>query len=863
MDANTLRRTFLQYFADRGHTEVASAGLIPHHSLAPMFTNAGMVQFLPYFLGEEAAPYPRATSSQKCVRINGKHDDIENIGRSKRHLTFFEMLGNFSFGDYFKEGAIKFHWELFTEVLGLEADRLWITVHHSDDTAAEIWRDTIGVPAERIQRLGEDNFWEMADTGPCGPCSEIFYDCGEEFGEDGGPLYGGDERFREIGNLVFMEFDRQKDGSLVPLPKQNIDTGSGFERILPILQGVDSVWDIDHIRSIIAAAESFTGRTYGKDEETDVSLRIIADHGRAMTFLVSDGVFPSNEDRGYVLRRIIRRALRHAFKIGGDKEFASAMVDAVIASMGSAYPDIAKNRDFVSEVLSREEHRFRQTLRSGSQMLDEALASSKSVSGPTAFKLHDTYGFPIELTTEIAQERGYEVDIEGFRAEMENARRIARENAKGHVTGGVSTESYRRIVDENGATNFVGYHQNDAAAKVLAVLEVPDSPGEVEIFLDTTPFYAEQGGQVGDTGHITTDTGNALVTDTTWAVPGLIRHTAEIVDGHIEPGQEAHARIDVARRDAIRRNHTGTHILHWALREVLGDHVKQAGSLVAPDRLRFDFSHFSAVTPEEIAEIEALANREVLSGEPVEIIETTKEEAMEMGAIAFFGEKYGDKVRMLRAGSHSLELCGGTHVSAIGNIGTIKIINESSIGSNLRRIEAVTGLGTLQYIHDEEVQLQKAAAALKTKPTELTDAIEKTLSRQRELEAELKKLKAEAIKARAVELSGTATNGVVVARVDGVTGNELRDLAIAVRNAPEVKAVVIIGTPDGSSVSLVSATEKGGGIQASDLIAGAAKIVGGGGGKGADMAMAGGRDASKVDDAIAEVRRVAAELASA
>jgi alanyl-tRNA synthetase len=723
MDANTLRRTFLQYFVDRGHVEVASSGLIPHHPLAPMFTNAGMVQFLPYMLGEEAPPYPRATSSQKCVRINGKHDDIENIGRSLRHLTFFEMLGNFSLGDYFKEGAIKFHWELFTEVLKMDGDRLWVTVHQSDDDAADIWRDTIGIPAERIQRLGEDNFWEMGDTGPCGPSSEIFYDCGPEFGEDGGPEHGGEERFREIGNLVFMQFDRQKDKSLVPLPKQNIDTGSGFERILPILQGVDSVWDIDHIRSIISAAESFTGKTYGKDSETDVSLRIIADHGRAMTFLVSDGVFPSNEDRGYVLRRIIRRALRHAFKIGGNREFAASMVDAVIASMGSAYPEIAKNRDFVAEVLSREESRFRQTLKSGSSMLDEALAKGGTVSGHDAFKLHDTYGFPIELTKEIAQERGHEVDVEGFESAMEEARRIARENVKGHATGGVSVEAYRQIIDAEGPTKFVGYDDTATEAKVVAVLEVPDSPGEVEIFLDVTPFYAEQGGQVGDTGHINTESGAAVVTDTTWAVPGLIRHTAEVTDGRIEAGQVADARIDVNRRDAIRRNHTGTHLLHWALREVLGDHVKQAGSLVAPDRLRFDFSHFSAVTPEETAQIEALANSQVIGGHDVEIIETSKEEAMAMGAIAFFGEKYGDRVRVLRAGS-SVELCGGTHVTAIGNIGTIKIVNESSIGSNLRRIEAVTGFGSLQHIADEEHRLQAAAVALKAKPTELVDAIE-------------------------------------------------------------------------------------------------------------------------------------------
>jgi alanyl-tRNA synthetase len=573
-------------------------------------------------------------------------------------------------------------------------------------------------------------------------------------------------------------------------------------------------------------------------------------------------VFPSNEDRGYVLRRIIRRALRHAFKIGGNREFAANMVDAVIASMGSAYPEISKNRDFVAEVLSREESRFRQTLKAGSQMLDEALAKGATVTGTDAFKLHGTYGFPIELTKEIAQERGHEVDIEGFQAALEEDRRIARENVKGHATGGVSTEAYRKIIDVEGATTFVGYEQTEVETKVVAVLSVPDSPGEVEIFLEATPFYAEQGGQVGDTGHINTETGAAVVTDTTWAVPGLIRHTAEITDGHIDAGQTADARIDVARRDAIRRNHTGTHLLHWALREVLGDHVKQAGSLVAPDRLRFDFSHFSAVTPEEIAEIERLANREVLSGEQVEILELNQQEALDMGAIAFFGEKYGDRVRVLRAGAHSLELCGGTHVTAIGNIGTIKILSESSIGSNLRRIEATTGFGSLQHIADEERQIQNAAAALKAKPGDLVEAVERTLAKQKELEAELKQLRAQARKGMAPSLVARAENGIVVARVDNVAGNDLRDLAMEIRNNAGIDGVVLIGTPDGNSVSLVSVTQKGGPLVASELIAGAAKIAGGGGGKGADMAMAGGRDASKIDEALEDVKRVLASVSA-
>ncbi len=854
MDANSLRKTFTDFFVERGHTLVPSAGLIPHHPLAPLFTNAGMNQFLPYFLGEEAAPYERATSVQKCVRIRGKHDDIELIGRTTRHLTFFEMLGNFSFGDYFKEGAIKFHWDLFTNVLGLDGDDIWVTVHHSDDDAADIWRDTIGVPAERIQRMGEDNFWEMGDTGPCGPCSELYIDRGPQFGDAGGPAEGDDERYRELGNLVFMQFDRQGDGELIPLPKQNIDTGSGFERILATVEGVNSIWDTSAIRPIIAKGEALSSKTYGDDEENDVSLRILADHSRSMTFLVNDGVFPSNEDRGYVLRRIVRRMLRHAYKLGVHRDVTAGLIEAVADTMGTAYPEIEKNKDFITEVLSREEHRFGQTLQSGSTMLEQAMQKADVVPGETAFKLHDTFGFPIELTQEMAAEAGKSVDIDGFTSAMEAQRRQAREAAKSQKATGISTEAYREIIDKHGPTEFLAYQRDDVDSKVLAVLVDPNQEGHVEIFLASTPFYAEQGGQVGDTGHITTDTGAAVVTDTTFALPGLIRHSAQVTDGRIEPNQEAHAVIDTHRRAAIRRNHTGTHILHWALREVLGDHVKQAGSLVAPDRLRFDFSHFSAVTPEQLIEIERLANDEILSDGHVEVIETTQAEALAAGAIAFFGEKYGEKVRMLQAGAHSLELCGGTHVDALGKIGPIKITSEGSIGSNLRRIEAVTGTASFDYIRHQEASLAQAAAALKAKPDELVSAIERTLAKQKQLDDEIKSLRAQARKVAAKNLISTQSNGFVVARVDDTPPDQLRELAIDIRQTPEVNAVVLIGSPDGSSVSLVAAVDKNAGLQASDLLAPAAKVVGGGGGKGADLAMAGGRDASKIDEAIATVR---------
>lgn len=857
--APQLRQKFTQFFVDRGHTLVDSGPLIPHHQLAPLFTNAGMVQFLPYFLGEEAPPYPRATSVQKCVRIRGKHDDIELIGRTTRHLTTFEMLGNFSFGDYFKEGAIRFHWELFTEVLGLDGDRLWITVHTNDDTAHEIWRDAVGIPEGRIQRMDEDNFWEMGETGPCGTSSELYFDRGSEFGPEGGPLYGGDERYREIGNLVFMEFDRAKDGSLSPLPKQNIDTGSGLERILPTLQGVDSVFDIDSIRPILGVAESITGQTYGRDDETDVSLRIVTDHARAMTLLTSDGVFPSNEDRGYVLRRIVRRALRHAYKVGGktvssSQNVARRMVGAVVDVMGEAYPELKKNQDFVAEVLDREEARFAKTVSVGLQQLNHALESTETISGETAFLLHDTYGFPIELTAEIAGERGVPVDHEGFAEAMELQRSKARAAARQDAVDSATGEAYRKLVEEHGQSVFVGYERTEADTVVTGVLQVTNGTDLVEVFLEHTPFYAEQGGQIGDTGWLTGEGFRAEVVDAQWALPGLAKHVVRVTEGVIQPGASVHAAIDVARRDAIRRNHTGTHLLHWALRKVLGDHVKQAGSLVAPDHLRFDFSHFAAVTPEEIAEIERLANREVLSNAVAETIETTKADALEHGAIAFFGDKYGDEVRMLQAGPHSLEFCGGTHVRRLGDIGTIIVTSESSIGSNLRRIEAITGEDSVARMQAQGAVLRNVSTTLRANSDEIEVAIERLLEKQKSLEAEKAELGRKLRAATAIDLVAQAENGAVILRQDGLTANELRELALELRRAEGIDAVVLIGSPDGKGVSLVAATPKGGDRIASDLLADAAKLVGGGGGKGPDLAMAGGRDASRIDEALAAVR---------
>ena len=853
MDANQLRRAFTRFFVQRGHTLVPSSGLIPHHPRAPLFTNAGMNQFLPYLLGEEAPPYPRATSVQKCVRIRGKDDDIELIGRDDTHLSFFEMLGNFSFGDYFKADAIPFSWELVTEVLGLEGDRLWITVHVDDDEAADIWRDQVGVPAERIQRMGADNFWEMGDTGPCGPSSEIHYDKGPEYGRDDGPLHGDESRFIELWNLVFMQYDRQADGRLVPLPRKNIDTGAGLERMLSILQGHDSVWDIDVLRPIIAGAESVTGRRYGDDAPTDVALRILADHGRGMTFLINDGVFPSNEDRGYVLRRIIRRAVRQAFQMDVERLVTPALVAATIEVMTDAYPELARNHDFISGVVQREEERFRHTLRTGLVLLDDlAVSGAKSISGSTAFHLHDTLGFPIELTREIAGERGIEVDLAGFASEMEQQRQRAREAATRASTPGAGTEAYRDLLDQFGPTEFVGYSEYESKARVLALV------GE-QLFLDRTPFYAEGGGQVGDTGAIITDTGRADVLDTVYALPGLICHRVRVVEGTLSPGQEATATIDAPRRDAIRRNHTGTHILHWALREVLGTHVRQAGSLVAPDRLRFDFSHYGPLAPDELARVEALANERVLANEPVRAYETTKEEAERVGAIAFFGDKYGEFVRVVEAGGRSVELCGGTHVGALGMIGPITVVSEGSIGANLRRIEALTGEGSFARFRQREDTLNRAAALLRVTPDEVPERIEKALEERRALAHELEEVRRQAAGGDADALAAAAVEGVVVARRDGGSRDELRDLAVALRDRAGVRAVVLGGAPEGGGVALVAATTRESGLAAYDLIVDAARTVGGGAGKGKnpELSMAGGRDAAKLDEALDQARAAA------
>jgi len=862
--ADDLRRAFVGFFADRQHTVVPSASLIPFDPTI-MFTVAGMVPFKPYFVGEETAPYDRAVSVQKCVRAGGKHNDLDDVGRTKRHLVFFEMLGNFSFGDYFKEKAIPWGWELATEVFGFDGDRLWITVHESDDEAEQIWHDVVGVPMNRIQRLGDkDNFWQMGDVGPCGPCSEIHIDRGSAFGPDGGPLNDpAGDRFLEFWNLVFMQYNQGKDGSRTRLPRPSIDTGAGFERILTLVQGVDSIWETDLLSPLIDTGRSLTGAEYRVGDyghRPSFSLRVLAEHARSSMMMINDGVFPSNEGRGYVLRRIIRRAVRHAYLLGCEKLVMPSLVETSLSIMKGAYPELATNSDFILGVITREEEKFRATLRNGLSILESEMAeSSKTISGTAAFTLHDTYGFPLELTEEIAGERGVGIDTEGFEREMDQQRERAKSARKNEATDPQRVAAYKALVDKHGATNFVGYERDSADATVLAVLgpyDHEDGSSVHEMFLDATPFYAESGGQVGDTGVIvstTTKDGQASaaaqVIDTTFAAPGLRRHLVRITRGSFTPDVKVTASIDSVARASTRRNHTATHVLHWALREVLGEHVKQAGSLVAPDRLRFDFSHYDAVTPAEIRRIEQMANAEVLANSRVTATEMSKQSATDKGAIAFFGDKYGDTVRVLAAG-HSLELCGGTHVSATGDIGPIKIVSEGSIGSNLRRVEALTGEHAVRYMLDVTATLESAAEVLGTKPDDIVAAAQRAIDQSKALADEVKKLRQAQLGLQAGDLAARAKSGALVTRVDGLAPSDLRDLAIAIRAKQGIEAVVLGGVSDSGGVALVAAVTPASGIKAGELIKDAARQVGGGGGGKGDIATAGGKNAAALDDAL-------------
>jgi alanyl-tRNA synthetase len=867
MDANGLRAAFTRFFGDRGHSVVPSASLIPHDP-SVLFTIAGMVPFKPYFLGEEPAPWKRATSIQKCFRT----PDIEIIGTDTYHCTFFEMLGNFSFGDYFKADAIPMAWELLTEVFGLDGDRLWITVHDGDDEAEQLWIDGVGIRPERVQRMGdEDNFWAMGDTGPCGPDSEIFMDLGESYGAEGGPKHGGDARFVEIWNLVFMQYNRDAGGTLSELPRKNIDTGAGLERILPVLQGHDSVFDTDLFLPIIDAAASILGTGYGKDPATDVALRVLADHGRAFSMLVADGVLPANEGRGYVLRRVVRRAVLAARRAGVEKPIGPALVQAATGVLGDAYPALREQHDLIVNVVAREEAGFDRTLRAGLSRLEEALATgTKVLDGDVAFALHDTHGFPVELTEELARDAGVEVDRSGFDAAMAAQRERARAAAKSSRAG--DEAAYRALLESEGPTVFVGRGEEnyEVPSRVVAVLEPEpgapsggneadngDGAGErlVEIFLDRTPFYAESGGQVGDTGTIVTESGIADVWDTVLAAPGLFVHRAR-VSGELRAGQDALATIDGERREAIRRNHTATHLLHAALRAVLGDHVRQQGSLVSPEYLRFDFSHHAAPSRAELDEVFARANRAVLTADGVETTETSRQEAEEMGAIAFFGDKYGSSVRVVQAGPSSLEFCGGTHVDSLGQIGTIALLSEGSIGSNTRRLFAVTGFVSIARALERERLVRAAAELLRTEPDEVLATIGRLTERQREGEKELARLKQQTSAADATTLAVAAASdgGVVVARRDKVEADDLRTLAQAILRHDGVRAVVLGGSPDGSKAAIVAAT--GGTPDATQLVRALGKMVGGGGGGSAEVATAGGKDPSGIEAALAEAQRL-------
>ena len=861
MTADQLRDSFTGFFAAKDHVVVPSASLIPHDPTV-MFNVAGMVPFKSYFTGDEQPPYQRATASQKCARAGGKHNDLDDVGRTKRHLVFFEMLGNFSFGDYFKTDAIPWAWELMTERWGFDGDQLWVTVHTTDDEAEAIWHEQVGVPMERIQRLGDkDNYWQMGDVGPCGPCSEIHIDRGPAFGPDGGPRADptGD-RFMELWNLVFMQFNQNAAGERTPLPKPSIDTGAGLERILALKQGVDSVWETDLMQPLIDEAASITGHHYkvgDYDDRASFAMRVLAEHARSSTMLVNDGVFPSNEARGYVLRRIIRRAVRFAYLLGTDSLVMPRLVDVAGQVMGNAYPDVAKNMTFITDVIGKEEERFRHTLKNGLSILDGELNDdTEKLSGSTAFLLHDTYGFPLELTQEIARERKIDVDLDGFNTEMTQQRERAKAAQKGAGLSD-SIEGYRDIVDQFGVSEFVGYTDDFAEGRVLAVLDGPaDDEGNptVEIFMDRTPFYAEAGGQIGDTGTITSDTGTATVFDTTFALPNLRRHSARITEGTLTEAQTATASIDVQRRDAIRRNHTATHLLHYALRKVLGDHVKQAGSMVGPDRLRFDFSHYDAVTAKQIQQIERIANHETLGNMPTRIFETTKDEAESLGAIAFFGDKYGDIVRVLEAGS-TIELCGGTHVRATGDIGMVKVVSESSIGSNLRRIEAITGDASVKLLQQDEALIAEAAQLVGAPVDDLLGGVQRRLDEVKSLNDEIKSLRAQLAASRVPELVSIAVEGVVVTQVDGLAPGDLRELALAVRQDPTIQVVVLIGETDTGGVALVGAVPPGHDKPAALLLKDAAKAVGGGGGGKGDIATAGGKDPSGIPEAL----RLAAE----
>ncbi|HEA4921143.1 TPA: alanine--tRNA ligase [Escherichia coli] len=861
-----IRQAFLDFFHSKGHQVVASSSLVPHNDPTLLFTNAGMNQFKDVFLGLDKRNYSRATTSQRCVRAGGKHNDLENVGYTARHHTFFEMLGNFSFGDYFKHDAIQFAWELLTSEkwFALPKERLWVTVYESDDEAYEIWEKEVGIPRERIIRIGDnkgapyasDNFWQMGDTGPCGPCTEIFYDHGDHIwgGPPGSPEEDGD-RYIEIWNIVFMQFNRQADGTMEPLPKPSVDTGMGLERIVAVLQHVNSNYDIDLFRTLIQAVAKVTGAT----DLSNKSLRVIADHIRSCAFLIADGVMPSNENRGYVLRRIIRRAVRHGNMLGAKETFFYKLVGPLIDVMGSAGEDLKRQQAQVEQVLKTEEEQFARTLERGLALLDEELAklSGDTLDGETAFRLYDTYGFPVDLTADVCRERNIKVDEAGFEAAMEEQRRRARE------ASGFGAD-YNAMIRVDSASEFKGYDHLELNGKVTALfvdgkaVDAINAGQEAVVVLDQTPFYAESGGQVGDKGELKGANFSFAVEDTQ-KYGQAIGHIGKLAAGSLKVGDAVQADVDEARRARIRLNHSATHLMHAALRQVLGTHVSQKGSLVNDKVLRFDFSHNEAMKPEEIRAVEDLVNAQIRRNLPIETNIMDLEAAKAKGAMALFGEKYDERVRVLSMGDFSTELCGGTHASRTGDIGLFRIISESGTAAGVRRIEAVTGEGAIATVHADSDRLSEVAHLLKGDSNNLADKVRSVLERTRQLEKELQQLKEQAAAQESANLSSKAidVNGVklLVSELSGVEPKMLRTMVDDLKNQLG-STIIVLATVAEGKVSLIAGVSKDvtDRVKAGELIGMVAQQVGGKGGGRPDMAQAGGTDAAALPAALASVK---------
>ena len=856
MSSAEIRNAFLDFFKSQGHEIVASSPLIPGNDATLLFTNAGMVQFKDVFLGTDKRNYSRATTSQRCVRAGGKHNDLDNVGYTARHHTFFEMLGNFSFGDYFKQDAIRFAWTFLTETLGLPKERLWVTVHHSDSEAEKIWKEEIGVDPERFSKLDEDNFWAMGDTGPCGPCTEIFFDHGPEVwgGPPGSPEEDGD-RYIEIWNVVFMQYNRSADGEMTPLERPSIDTGMGLERIAAVMQGVHSNYEIDLFQNLLKAAAA----TIGFDDLSNKSLRVIADHIRSCSFLITDGVTPSNEGRGYVLRRIMRRAIRHGNKLGATEPFFHKLVAPLVAEMGEAYPELAKMQDQVERVLLKEEEQFARTLDKGMALLTDAIAnlSDKVIAGETVFKLYDTYGFPVDLTADVAREQELTIDMDGFEAAMAEQRERARASGSFNV-------DYNDAIKLDGETEFSGYEHLEDRVEVAALLCEGESVQQLSagqsgiVVLKRTPFYAESGGQVGDTGSLSWDRGQFAVADCTKEGRNHL-HQGTVTEGVIEVGATLVAEVDKQKRQAAALNHSATHLLHEALRRTLGDHVQQKGSLCDPERLRFDFSHFEAVTAQELAVIEKMVNDEIRKNSAVttEIMEL--EAAKAKGAAALFGEKYDDMVRVLGMGDgFSTELCGGTHAKRTGDIGLMKIVSESGIAAGVRRIEAVTGEAAMQWFSQSESLLGELGGMVKSGRDSLVDKYRALNERNRSLEKEIERLNAKLASAQSGELISSVVeiDGIklLATKIEGADAKSLRDMLDQLKNKLG-SGVVVLGAEDGEKVSLVAGVTKDltDRVKAGDLIRNLAAQVGGKGGGRPDMAQGGGTDPAALPAAIASV----------